>query len=271
MFGPETSCVELIVHDQPADDERNDALSELAAGTGRARRSRRATCTTPRPRDAQLAQALAAIRARSSLDEMDGWLAARRRRATCGPATEMAAPPEPLPRRPRAHRGAGRGLRVRLPRDRAPAAGLPRPRRQHRGDLAARAWSPEKAAGPLRPAARRARRRRLRADRPRAGRHRRARLPRLLPDRARHRAVLRGRAASCARAAARPPTRPSATRWGSPASTRSSTACCSSGSCPRAATGRPTSTWTSSTGAARRSSSTSTASTAGTGPRRSPT
>ena len=28
------------------------------------------------PRDARLAQALAAIRARSSLDEMDGWLAA---------------------------------------------------------------------------------------------------------------------------------------------------------------------------------------------------
>ncbi len=42
------------------------------------------------PQDARLAQALAAIRARFSLDEMDGWLAASGA-VTCAPAAEMAA------------------------------------------------------------------------------------------------------------------------------------------------------------------------------------
>jgi error-prone DNA polymerase len=75
MFGTENVRVELTVGDQPTDDERNDALAELAAAAGVA------TIATSNvhyaaPRDARLAQALAAIRARSSLAEMDGWLAA---------------------------------------------------------------------------------------------------------------------------------------------------------------------------------------------------
>ena len=75
MFGPGHVRVELTVGDQPTDDERNDALAELAAAAGVA------TIATSNvhyaaPRDARLAQALAAIRARSSLAEMDGWLAA---------------------------------------------------------------------------------------------------------------------------------------------------------------------------------------------------
>jgi error-prone DNA polymerase len=75
MFGAEHVRVELTVGDQPTDDERNDALAELAAAAGVA------TIATSNvhyaaPRDARLAQALAAIRARSSLAEMDGWLAA---------------------------------------------------------------------------------------------------------------------------------------------------------------------------------------------------
>ncbi len=75
MFGPGNVMVELTSHDHPDDDERNDALGELAAASG-----------TPviatsnvhyaAPRDARLAQALAAVRARRSLAEMDGWLAA---------------------------------------------------------------------------------------------------------------------------------------------------------------------------------------------------
>ncbi|HEY2553386.1 MAG TPA: error-prone DNA polymerase [Streptosporangiaceae bacterium] len=75
MFGRGNVVVELSGHNQPDDDERNDALFELARGTG-----------TPviatgnvhyaAPVDARLGQALAAIRARSSLAEMDGWLAA---------------------------------------------------------------------------------------------------------------------------------------------------------------------------------------------------
>jgi error-prone DNA polymerase len=75
MFGNRNLVIELTSHDQPDDDERNDALFDLGRRTG-----------TPviatgnvhyaSPRDARLAQALAAVRARRSLDEMDGWLAA---------------------------------------------------------------------------------------------------------------------------------------------------------------------------------------------------
>ena len=50
------------------------------------------------PRDARLAQALAAVRARRSLDEMDGWLAASGA-AYLRSGAEMAAPAAPLPRR----------------------------------------------------------------------------------------------------------------------------------------------------------------------------
>jgi error-prone DNA polymerase len=75
MFGAENVKVELTVGNQPTDDERNDALAELAAAAGVA------TIATGNvhyaaPRHARLAQTLAAIRARSSLAEMDGWLAA---------------------------------------------------------------------------------------------------------------------------------------------------------------------------------------------------
>jgi error-prone DNA polymerase len=75
MFGRDNVFAELISHDLPTDDERNDALFELAAKVGvdviATNNVHYAT-----PADAQLAQVLAAIRARTSLDEMDGWLAA---------------------------------------------------------------------------------------------------------------------------------------------------------------------------------------------------
>ena len=75
MFGRDNVMVELISNDLPGDDERNDALFELA------RRERLGVVATNNvhhatPADAKLAQVLAAIRARSSLDDMDGWLAA---------------------------------------------------------------------------------------------------------------------------------------------------------------------------------------------------
>jgi len=75
LFGPQNVVVELTSHDQPEDDERNDALYELATSTGT---SVIATGNVhyASPRDAKLAQTLAAVRARRSLDEMDGWLAA---------------------------------------------------------------------------------------------------------------------------------------------------------------------------------------------------
>ncbi|HEX9517005.1 MAG TPA: error-prone DNA polymerase [Streptosporangiaceae bacterium] len=75
MFGRDNVMVELFSNDLPGDDERNDALSELARREGlgviATNNVHHAT-----PADAKLAQVLAAIRARSSLDDMDGWLAA---------------------------------------------------------------------------------------------------------------------------------------------------------------------------------------------------
>jgi error-prone DNA polymerase len=74
-FGIENVKVELSIGNHPADDERNDTLAALAAAAGT---DVIATGNVhyAAPQDARLAQALAAIRARSSLDDMDGWLAA---------------------------------------------------------------------------------------------------------------------------------------------------------------------------------------------------
>jgi error-prone DNA polymerase len=73
MFGHENVLVELTFRHDPGDDERNDALAALAAAadvdvvaTGNVHYAV--------PAQARLAQALAAIRARRSLAEMDGWL-----------------------------------------------------------------------------------------------------------------------------------------------------------------------------------------------------
>jgi error-prone DNA polymerase len=74
-FGTGNVKVELTIGNDPADDERNDALAALAvaAGVGVIATS---NVHYAAPQDARLAQALAAIRARLSLAEMDGWLAA---------------------------------------------------------------------------------------------------------------------------------------------------------------------------------------------------
>src|SRR5580704_412717 len=75
MFGHENVMVELTCHHDPGDDERNDLLARLAAladlgvvATGNVHFAA--------PAQARLGQALAAIRARRSLDDMDGWLPA---------------------------------------------------------------------------------------------------------------------------------------------------------------------------------------------------
>ena len=74
-FGHENVMVELTGRHEPGDDERNDMLARLAAladlgvvATGNVHFAA--------PAQARLAQALAAIRARRSLAEMDGWLPA---------------------------------------------------------------------------------------------------------------------------------------------------------------------------------------------------
>ena len=75
MFGRANVMVELNCHNLPGDDERNDALFALAAA---AEVQTIATGNTHYavPAQARLGQGLAAIRARRSLAEMDGWLAA---------------------------------------------------------------------------------------------------------------------------------------------------------------------------------------------------
>jgi error-prone DNA polymerase len=74
-FGRDNVVVELSSHDLPEDDERNDALYQLAQATGTMAIAT-GNVHYASPRDARLAEALAAVRARRSLDEMDGWLAA---------------------------------------------------------------------------------------------------------------------------------------------------------------------------------------------------
>uniref|UniRef100_UPI003565D698 PHP domain-containing protein n=1 Tax=Actinotalea sp. TaxID=1872145 RepID=UPI003565D698 len=75
LFGRDNVAVEITDTGDPYDSERNDALAELAAA---ARLPLVATGNVhhARPADADLAAALAAVRARSSLDEIDGWLPA---------------------------------------------------------------------------------------------------------------------------------------------------------------------------------------------------
>jgi error-prone DNA polymerase len=75
LFGRDNIVVELIDHGYPLDTDRNDALTELA----KARRlpviaTNNVHFATPDRRP--LATALAAVRARRSLDEIDGWLPA---------------------------------------------------------------------------------------------------------------------------------------------------------------------------------------------------
>ncbi len=65
--------VELWDHGDPLDSERNDALAELAVRAGV-----EPVCTNgvhyATPAERRLATAVAAVRARRSLDELDGWL-----------------------------------------------------------------------------------------------------------------------------------------------------------------------------------------------------
>ncbi|MEO5876530.1 MAG: error-prone DNA polymerase, partial [Streptosporangiaceae bacterium] len=75
-FGRENVFAELIDHDQPGDDLRNDELYALARGLGvTVVASNNVHYATP-GEDARLAQALAAVRSRRALDQMEGWLPA---------------------------------------------------------------------------------------------------------------------------------------------------------------------------------------------------
>jgi error-prone DNA polymerase len=74
-FGRDRVLVELWDHGDPLDRSRNDALATLAAGAGvEVVATNNVHYATPRERP--LATALAAVRARRSLDALDGWLPA---------------------------------------------------------------------------------------------------------------------------------------------------------------------------------------------------
>ncbi|HWS57908.1 MAG TPA: error-prone DNA polymerase [Actinotalea sp.] len=86
LFGRDNVAVEISDTGDPGDGDRNDALAEAARG---ARLALVATGQVhyARPADADLAAALSAVRARSSLDEVDGWLPG-------GPGSHLRSPAE---------------------------------------------------------------------------------------------------------------------------------------------------------------------------------
>ncbi|MGH3982992.1 MAG: error-prone DNA polymerase, partial [Pseudonocardiaceae bacterium] len=75
LFGPDHVVVELTAHSLADDTERNDALAALAAAHGVDTVATTAAHYAT-PSRHRLATAMAAVRARRSLDEMDGWLPA---------------------------------------------------------------------------------------------------------------------------------------------------------------------------------------------------
>jgi error-prone DNA polymerase len=73
LFGRDRVAVELWDHGEPLDSARNDALAELAVRAG-VRCVATANAHEHVPARARLRSALAAVRARRSLDELDPWL-----------------------------------------------------------------------------------------------------------------------------------------------------------------------------------------------------
>ncbi|WP_236683395.1 error-prone DNA polymerase [Demequina sediminicola] len=93
LFGRDNVAVEITDHGDPFDSERNDALSDLAFD---AQVPLVATTNAhyATERDADLAAAMAAVRSRSSLDDMDGWLPG-------GAGSHLRSAAEMLSRHPR--------------------------------------------------------------------------------------------------------------------------------------------------------------------------
>ena len=247
--------VELWDHGDPLDSARNDALAELAVRRGvDLVATNNVHYATPARR--RLATALAAVRARRSLDEIDGWLPGGARRS---PAVRRRAGPavRPLSRawcsgRPSSGRSCAFDLALVAPNlppfpcppgldemaylrrlaERAPSAAATAPARTHRSDRHCSA-----GMDPDRPRARR--------DRARSG------SPATSSSCGTSSQFCR-RDDISARGGGRRPTARSATPSASPKPMPCGSACCSSGSCRPSATARPTSTSTSrATGAKR--------------------
>ena len=90
LFGRDNVAVEVTESGDPLDGERNDALAALAAATGLPLVAT-GNVHYATPRDADLAAALAAVRARSSLEDLDGWLPG-------APTAHLRSPTEMLAR-----------------------------------------------------------------------------------------------------------------------------------------------------------------------------
>ncbi|MBA2324570.1 MAG: error-prone DNA polymerase [Pseudonocardiales bacterium] len=75
LFGADNVAVELTDHGLPTDTERNDTLVELAANAGLPTVATNAVHYAT-PKGYPLATALAAVRARRGLDDVNGWLPA---------------------------------------------------------------------------------------------------------------------------------------------------------------------------------------------------
>ncbi len=75
LFGRDNVVVELFDHGHPLDQESNDVLAGLAERAGLPLLATNAVHYAT-PGEHRLASALAAVRARRSLDELDGWLPA---------------------------------------------------------------------------------------------------------------------------------------------------------------------------------------------------
>ncbi len=153
LFGPANVVVELWDHGDPLDSARNDALVALAARSG-AEIVATNNVHYHHPSRRRLATALAAVRARRSLDDIDGWLPAAaaahlrsgaeqtRRFARYPGVVERAADPGP-------------GVRLRPGPGGAQPPAVAGPARAHRDELAAtpdrRGWHPPVRASPRRP------------------------------------------------------------------------------------------------------------------------
>ena len=243
-FGRDRVLVELWDHGDPLDRHRNDALAESPPARV-SRWSPPTTSTTRRPRSAR-SPPLAAIRARRSLDEIDGWLP-RRRSRTCAarPSRPAASRAGPGASAPSTSRRRARST-CASPRPTCPTSRCPPATPTCRGC----------ASSPC--AARRSgtRRRTEHEQAMRQIEHELGVIEQLgfpgyfllLVDIVE---FCKAHDIYCQGGGARRTAR-SATRSVSPRPTRSSSACCSSGSCHPSATARPTSTSTSSTSVARR-------------------
>ncbi|GMA37406.1 hypothetical protein GCM10025876_36100 [Demequina litorisediminis] len=181
LFGRDNVAVEISDTGDPFDTEIADALADLAFD---AHLPLVATTNAhyASPRDADLAAAVAAVRARSSLDEMDGWLPA-------GAAGHLRSAAEMLVRHRRHPQAVATAAALadecafdlQLVAPHLPPYPVPE------GHTEA-SWLREPGATgcrrTLRPSRGRAGLRRMGPDRARDERHRGARLSRLLPHRA---------------------------------------------------------------------------------------